>query len=105
MSTRSPATISLAADSNNSRRDTRVVERDVGLTLKVTTVSFTSTGTIADSGSGMAFSAGDVIEVRGSPLNSRRYAVTAASAGSLTVAPGVVSSESSGAAITLWRPE
>ena len=46
---------------------------------------------------------GDRVEVRGSPANSRVYKLTAASAGSLTVVPAVVTSESAGPTITVRR--
>lgn len=100
--TRDNQRISKGASQNDTRRDTRQVERLSA--IKGTGISFTSSATIADSGNGFgAIGVGDLIEVRGSPLNSRRWEVTAAAAGSLTVLPALVQSEVAGAAITVER--
>ena len=100
--TRDSQRVNKSASQNLSRRDTRVVERLSA--IKGTTIGFTSSATIADSGNGFgAIGVGDIIDVRGSPLNSRRWEVTAAAAGSLTVLPALVQTEAAGAAITVER--
>ena len=79
-------------------------EKSAGVVVKGTTISFTSSATIADSGNGLAqFAVGSLVRVLGSPLNSRLWQVTASSAGSLTVIPAQIQSESAGATITLVR--
>jgi hypothetical protein len=106
MSTRAPATLSQGASADLSRRTQSGTSRDPGgPILTATTISFTAGATIADSGSGFLFVVGDAIEVRGSPLNSRRFVVTAAAAGSLTVVPAVVQTEAAGASITILRDD
>lgn len=63
----------------------------------VGTLSFTASNTIADSGNNFVargFEVGDAVRVVGSPLNSRDYVVQTVSAGSMTVLPAVVRSES-----------
>lgn len=100
--TRLSQRISLGASSNDTRRDTRNIERlDV---IKGTTISFTSTATIGDSGNGMgSIGAGNRIQVRGSESNSRVFTATAAAAGSLTAAPALVTTVAATPAITLVR--
>lgn len=87
---------------NNTRRDTRNVERsDV---IKGTTISFASTATIADSGNGMAaVQVGDRLEVRGSASNCRWWRPSAAAAGTMTVAPAQITTIAATPAITLVR--
>ncbi len=63
----------------------------------VGTLSFTAGGTISDSASGFVnrgFAVGDVVEVVGSPLNSRTYTLTAVTTTDLTVLPAIVQTES-----------
>ncbi len=106
MTTRVEQTRAEGAAANLSRRDLQNIERDPqsSLNVKGTGISFTNPGTIADSGNGFGvFIVGDRVEVRGSPANSRVYKLTAASAGSLTVVPAVVTSESAGPTITVRR--
>lgn len=87
---------------NTSRASQRRATQNKGGVLKGAGISFTNPATIADSGNGLAiFAAGSVIQVEGSPKNSRRLRVTASSAGSLTVSGGALTTESAGAAITL----
>ena len=79
-------------------------EKGSGVVVKGTGISFTGSATIADSGNGLAqFAVGSTIIVKGSPLNSRRWRVTASAAGSLTVTPAQVQSESAGATIEIER--
>lgn len=91
------------ANETRLRRETRSTSRKGGV-LTGTGISFTATGTIADSGNGLAiFGAGQRIEVRGSPLNSAVYAVVTSAAGTLTVLPALVQSEAAGATITIEK--
>ena len=103
MSTRRTNGNMKAAAGNMSRRTQSNVSADkAGPMLKGTTISFSSGATIADSGNGLAvFAAGQKVRVRGSTLNSRDYVVATSAAGSLTVTPAVVQTESAGAAITI----
>lgn len=84
LGTRTHTRKSLSAAGGSSRRDTRRVDTTGAKTL--TTVSFTASGTIGDSAGGLEVKAGDQIEVRGSPLNSRVYHVTAVTPDSAAVA-------------------
>lgn len=100
--TRDNQRISKGASQNDSRRDTRIPSRLS--VIKSTGISFTGGATIEDSNSLFGpIGVGDVIRVSGSPLNSRQFEVTAAAAGSLTVLPAVVTTESAGAAVIVER--
>ena len=102
MSSRTMQTQALGASANNSRRTQGSVSRDPGAIVIGSGISFTAGATIADSGNGLAiFTVGRLIEVRGSPLNSRTYRVETSAAGSLTVSPARVSTEGAGATITI----
>lgn len=91
------------ANATRGRRDSRAPRR-IGGMLTGTGISFSSTNTIGDTGNGLAiFGAGQRIEVRGSPLNSRRYTVATSAAGTLTVLPALVQSEVAGATITIEK--
>lgn len=96
--TRTRQGISRSAGQNTSRRSQlRVNSRD---TVTATDISFTSPATIASAGSGFgAIPVGSIINVGGSPLNSRDFLVETASAASITVTPAIVSTESAGATI------
>lgn len=101
MSTRRTTQKSQGAAGNLARAP-QVNVSTKGGNLRATTISFTNPGTIADSGNGLAiFPVGARIRVRNSPRNSRQFQVTASAAGSLTVTPAVVTSESAGANITI----
>lgn len=94
--------ISRTGSSNNSRRCQLKV--NTLNTITATDISFTSSGTIASAGSGFGnITAGGIITVGGSPLNSRDYVVSTAAAGSLTVLPAVISTESAGATIQVYE--
>ncbi len=95
------------ANATPDRRVQSRLERDRGGTIvTATTISFTNPGTIADSGNGLAiFAVGQRVEVRGSARNSRVFTVTASAAGSLTVVPAVVTTETAGPLITINTPE
>jgi hypothetical protein len=102
MSTRTRNAVAGGAATNSSRSSQRLATQDKGGVLKATTISFTNPATIADSGNGLAiFPVGARLQVEGSPRNSRKLRVTASSAGSLTVTPGLLTTEGPGAAITL----
>lgn len=107
MSTRTSQRLGRSASLNDSRRTQGRISVDKGgATRTATTISFTGPGTIADSGNGLAaFGVNAQIEVRGSPKNSRIFRVTASAAGSLTVQPAQVTTESAGASITITRKD
>lgn len=102
MATRNQQTKSFGASNNNSRAIRGKIERDRGTTLVSTGIAFTNPATITDSGNGLAvFALGQSFKVRGSPLNSRVFQVLTSAAGTLTVTPGLVSTEGAGASITI----
>lgn len=107
MSTRDSQRIEEGAGLNNTRRSQGNISRDPGgATVVGTGISFTGNSTIADSGNQLgALAVGDIIEVRGSPLNSREWRVNTASAGSISVRPQMITSESAGASITITRKD
>ena len=68
----------------------------------LTTISFTSPGTISDSANGLAiFAVGDVILVRGSASNDSVYTVVTAVAGAITVNEPVAT-EGAGATVSIY---
>jgi hypothetical protein len=83
---------------------TRDIERVAGTNRLVGTgIAFGSTNEITDTGSGLAvFTAGEVLEVRGSASNDGEYIVQTSAAGTLTVVPNIVT-EAAGATIELRR--
>lgn len=100
MSTRATQTTSLSAAGNLSRREQGNSQRKD--TMVATTIGFSSTNSITDSANGLAvFPQGTRLRVRGSPLNSRMWVVTASAAGTLTVSPALVQTEAAGATIQL----
>ena len=109
MSSRISQTVSAGPDVNNSRRSQLFTERDYNAgTYKASTISFTNPGTIADSANGLGlYQVNDMIDVRGSPLNSRRWAVLTTGAGSITVQTNAqgeqITTEGAGAAIIISR--
>lgn len=86
---------------NQSRRDILPQYNDVGGATTIGTgIAFTSTNTITDSNNGLAkFAAGQLIEILGSNRNSRTFLVETSAAGTLTVSPAVVTTESAGPTI------
>jgi len=90
-----------------SRSPQTTVNRDPGgAVLTGTGISFTSAGTISDSGNGLAkFLAGQRIQVRGSASNNGEFAVQTSAAGSLTVLPGTVTTEGTGPTVTITSVE
>lgn len=108
MTTRSNQRVHRSGALNNTRRSVQAPSRNPasGTTLRATTVAFTATDTITDSGNALAiFAVGQLIRVRGSPLNSRLYEVATSAAGTLTVLPAHVQTEGAGATIIVSRED
>lgn len=107
MSTRTSQRVDRSASLNQSRRSQGRISRDLGgATVVGTGISFTGPDTIADSGNGLAaFGVNAQIEVRGSAANSRVFDVVTSAAGTLTVRPALVTTESAGASITITRKD
>lgn len=82
--TRDGQTIAQGSSANETRRDFQFASRlDV---QKSTAIGFTTNATIYDTGrTVVGVSVGDVVEVRGSPLNSRHWRVETYAAGSAAV--------------------
>lgn len=95
--------ISLGASSVESRKDSQRTTRDPGgATLQGTTVGFSNPSTITDSGNGLArFTPGAIINIVGSVSNNRQFTVVTSAAGTLTVTPGRVTTESAGAFVDI----
>lgn len=75
-----------------------------GATQTGTTISFTATSTISDSGNGFVtsgFQVGQTITVSGSGSNDGTYTITAVAAGAITVAETSIVNESAGASVTI----
>ena len=71
------------------------------VTLTATTISFTATDTIQDSGNDLAkFLAADYIEISGSASNNGTFLISTTSAGTITVPSGIVN-EGAGATVTI----
>lgn len=71
------------------------------VTLTASTISFTATDTIADSGNDLLkFLAADYIEISGSASNDGTFLVSTTSAGTITVPSGIVN-EGAGASVTI----
>ncbi len=71
------------------------------ITLTASTISFTATDTIADSGNDLEkFLAADYIEISGSASNNGTFLVSTTSAGTITVPSGIVN-EGAGASVTI----
>jgi hypothetical protein len=75
--------------------------------VRGTTLSFTAPNVIADSADGFTaakgFGAGRKLEVRGSALNSGKYAVVSRADGLLTVIPQLIRDEAAGATVTVTQ--
>ncbi len=95
--------ISAGANLNDTREQTSRPTQDVGgLNEQATDISFTSSDTISSAGSGFpTFTAGTLIQVIGSPLNSRVWSVVTSSASTITVLPAQIQTESAGALIDI----
>lgn len=71
------------------------------VTLTASTISFTATDTIADSGNDLLkFLAADYIEISGSTSNDGTFLISTTSAGTITVPSGIVN-EGAGASVTI----
>ena len=85
--------------------DAILVHTNVGITA--TTISFTATDTIGDSGSGFGiFSAGDVIEVEGTASNDGVYKIASANATTITIDTSdgdAIATESAGSSFTITK--
>lgn len=69
-----------------------------------TTISFTATDTIADSGSGLAaFDVGEWILVEGSTDNDGIYKLATVAAGTITVTHGTITTESAGDSVSITQ--
>ena len=92
----------LAAISNLSRAFTTNFNRRDDATVTATDISFTNPATIASVANAFGvFTAGQLIRVKGSASNNRDFTIVTAAEGSLTVTPGVVTTESAGATVTV----
>lgn len=91
---------------NDTRRAAGNIERDKGIVrVEGNTLSFTSTATIADSGNGLGgMVVGRPFLVSGATLNAnnRLFLPTAVAAGSLTVEPALVATDT-GTSVTEVR--
>ena len=71
------------------------------ITLTASTISFTATDTISDSGNDLEkFLAADYIEISGSASNDGTFLISTTSAGTITVPSGIVN-EGAGASVTI----
>lgn len=88
---------------NQSRRDIFPEYNDLGGAFtQGTGIAFTSANTITDSNNQLAkFAVGQLIEVLGSNRNSRTFLIETSAAGTLTVSPAVVTTESAGPTIMI----
>jgi hypothetical protein len=85
--------------------DAILVHENVSITA--TTISFTATDTISDSGSGFGiFAVGDIIEVEGTVSNDGVYKVATAAAGTLTIDTtdgDAIATEGAGSSFTITK--
>jgi hypothetical protein len=89
--------ITRSASLLDSRRQNSPYRFDQGIAYEASTISFTASDTIGDSGNGLAnFLVGDDISIVGSNLNSRKFKVVTSAAGTLTVEPAIVQAEIAG---------
>ena len=73
-----------------------------GVLVTGTTISFAASDTINDSGNGLgAFLVGTRIRVSGGTVNSGEFLVATVAAGSVTVTPAIISTESAGGMVTV----
>ena len=95
--------ISNSANLNETRKQSARPTQDLGgLNETATDTSFTSADTITSAGSAFpTFAVGSLIQVVGSPLNSRIWKVVTSSASTITVLPAQIQTESAGALIDI----
>jgi len=86
---------------NPTTSNQSVATGGTAVTLTASTISFTATDTISDSGNNLAqFLAADYIEISGSASNNGTFLVSTSSAGTITVPSGIVN-EGAGASVTI----
>lgn len=97
--TRARQLITRSASLNDSRRRVNLGTQDRGgNNVQGTDISFTGPNTIASAGNAFGvFSVGHDIKITGSASNSRTFKIVTAAAGTLTVEPALVVTESAGA--------
>ncbi len=72
--------------------------------IAATTISFTASDTIADSGSGFGiFAVGDLVEIEGTASNDGIFELATVAAGSMTTVGGGITTESAGASMTITK--
>lgn len=106
MSARTHSLRAESAGAELSRRAGGSISRDpAGPRITATTIGFTGPATIEDSGSGLLLVPGELIQVRGSlaGVNDRRFRVVTAAAGSITVAPGMITTSAAGPNVTIEK--
>jgi len=101
--TRSRQLIAKSGSLNDTRESMSRPTQDAGgLNETATDISFASAYTITSAGSTFpTFTAGALIQVMGSPLNSRVWQVVTSSASTITVLPAQIQTESAGALIDI----
>ena len=95
---------SKGANANDTReQDRRDTFDKGGFNVQGTDISFTSPATISSAGNAMptGLIAGDLIKVTGSGVNNRIWEVATVAAGSITVIPQKITTESAGALIDI----
>lgn len=106
MSTREAQRLTYGAAANLSRERNTTLAMDLDAVRRGTDVSFTAPDTITKSGGGFnLYRAGDVIEVMGSPTNSRRWVVASQSSTQIVVTIPAIATESAGPMIVIVRAE
>jgi hypothetical protein len=97
--------ITRGAALNDSRQRVNRSTRDLGgFNIQRTDISFTGTNTIACAGNAFPnWAVGTNIQITGSALNNREFQILTRAAGSITVEPALVTTESAGALIDV-RP-
>lgn len=106
MSTRDAQRLTYGAAANLSRERNTIVERDGSSPRRGTDISFTAPDTITKPSGGFnLFEVGDIIEVLGSPMNSRRWVVAAKASTTITVTIPAITTESAGPTIVVMKAE
>jgi hypothetical protein len=94
-----------SASLNNTRENvlTYQQEKNGDFVTIGTDISFTASDTISSAGSAFPVlaSPGEMIEVRGSLDNDRRYRVLTANASTITVEPSQITTETAGAEVSI----
>lgn len=97
--TRARQLITRSASLNDSRRRVNRATQELGgENVQGTDISFTAPATISSAGNAFGvFAVGQDIKITGAASNSRTFKIATAAAGSLTVEPALVVTESAGA--------